>query len=36
MKARDFDKKFDTGEDITSHLEVSKARKPEQELKRVN
>lgn len=36
MKARDFDKKFDEGEDITSHLEVSKARKPEQEQKRVN
>jgi hypothetical protein len=36
MKARDFDRKFDAGEDITSHLEVSKARKPEQEQKRVN
>jgi len=36
MKARDFDKKFDEGEDITSYLEVSKARKPEQEQRRVN
>ncbi len=36
MKARDFDKKFDEGEDITSHLELSKARKPELEQKRVN
>lgn len=36
MKARDFDKKFDEGEDITSHLDLSKSRKPEQEQKRVN
>lgn len=36
MKAHDFDKKFDEGVDITSYLELSKARKPEQELKRVN
>lgn len=36
MKARDFDKKFDEGADITSYLELSKARKPEQEQKRVN
>ena len=36
MKARDFDKKFDEGEDISSCLELSKARKPEQEQKRVN
>jgi hypothetical protein len=36
MNARDFDKKFDEGEDITSHLELSKARKPELEQKRVN
>jgi hypothetical protein len=36
MKAREFDKKFDEGEDITKYLDVSKARKPEQEQKRVN
>lgn len=36
MKAREFDKKFDDGEDITSHLDFTKARRPEQEQKRVN
>ena len=36
MKARDFDKKFDEGEDISKYLDVSKARRPEQEQKRVN
>ena len=36
MKAREFDKKFDEGEDISKYLNVSKARRPEQEQKRVN
>ncbi|HAS54044.1 MAG: CopG family transcriptional regulator [Nitrospirae bacterium GWC2_57_13] len=36
MKAKDFDKKFDEGEDISQHLDISKARRPEQEQKRVN
>lgn len=36
MKAKEFDKKFDMGEDITKYLDVSKARRPEQEQKRVN
>ncbi|MCX5846199.1 MAG: CopG family antitoxin [Deltaproteobacteria bacterium] len=36
MKAKEFDKKFDEGEDITKYLDVSKARRPEQEQKRVN
>jgi len=36
MKASDFDRKFDDGEDVTAHLDLSKARKPEQEQKRVN
>lgn len=36
MKARDFDKKFDEGKDITKHLDLSKARRPEQEHRRVN
>jgi hypothetical protein len=36
MKARDFDKKFDTGEDVTRHLDLSKARRPGHEQKRVN
>lgn len=36
MKAKEFDKKFDEGEDITEYLDVSKARRPGQEQKRVN
>ena len=36
MKAKDIDKKFDKGEDISKHLDLSKARRPEQEQKRVN
>ena len=36
MKASAFDKKFDEDEDITEYLDTSKARRPEQEQKRVN
>jgi hypothetical protein len=36
MKAKDFDKKFDAGNDISRHLDMSKAARPEQEQKRVN
>ena len=36
MKARDFDKKFDSGKDITSDLDTSKARRLNQEPKRIN
>jgi hypothetical protein len=36
MKAREFDKKFDESGDISQHLDISKARRPEQEQKRVN
>lgn len=36
MKASEFDKAFDNGEDITEHLDVSKARRPGFEQKRVN
>ena len=36
MKAKEFDKKFESGEDITNYLDLSKARRPEQEQKRVN
>ena len=36
MKAKDFDKKFDAGEDVTQQLDMKKARRPEQEQKRVN
>jgi hypothetical protein len=35
MKAREFDKRFDQGEDISKYLDVSKAKRPEQEQKRV-
>jgi len=36
MKAKEIEKKFDKGEDITRYLDISKARRPEQEQKRVN
>ena len=36
MKAKDFDKKFDEGQDVTKQLNLKKARRPEQEQKRVN
>jgi len=36
MKAKDFDKKFDEGKSVIRHLDLSKARRPEQEQKRVN
>ena len=36
MKAHEFDKKFDEGKDISKHLNLSKARRPKQEQKRVN
>ena len=36
MKAKEFDKKFDSGEDISKHLDFSKARRPGREQKRVN
>lgn len=36
MKAKDIDKKFDEGGDISSFLDTTKARRPEQEQKRVN
>ena len=36
MKAKDLDKKFDSGENITNFLDYSKARRPGQEQKRVN
>lgn len=36
MKAKKFDEKFDKGENISNYLEISKARRPEQEQKRVN
>jgi hypothetical protein len=36
MKAKEFDKRFDEGEDITGYLDLSRTRKPVQEQKRVN
>ena len=36
MKAKEFDEKFDKGEDITRHLDRAKARRPEHDQKRVN
>ena len=36
MKAHEFDRKFDEGEDLADDLEVGEARRPNQETKRVN
>ena len=36
MKARELDKRFAGGEDITKYLDLAKARRPGQEQKRVN
>ena len=36
MKAKQLDRKFDEGEDISKYLDLSKAKRPAQEQKRVN
>ena len=36
MKAKDLDRAFDEGKDVTEFLDLSKARRPKQEQKRVN
>jgi hypothetical protein len=36
MKASEFDRKFDAGENVTADLDLSKARRPGQEQRRVN
>jgi len=36
MKSKEFDKKFDSGEDVSQYLDISKARRPIQEQKRIN
>lgn len=36
MKAKNLDKKFDSGEDITEFLDISNAKRPGQDQKRVN
>ena len=36
MKASEFDKKFDNGESILSELDISRARRPREEARRIN
>jgi hypothetical protein len=36
MKASEFDKKFDDGENIIDDLDVAQARRPGEEIKRIN
>ena len=36
MKAREFEKKFEAGEDVLAYLDLSKARRPGHEQRRVN
>ena len=36
MKAKELDKKFDEGQSVLNHLDLSKARRPNQAQKRVN
>ncbi|MFA6110817.1 MAG: CopG family transcriptional regulator [Candidatus Latescibacterota bacterium] len=36
MKAKDFDRKFETGQDVTEYLDLAATRRPGQEQKRVN
>ena len=36
MKAKELDEKFDAGEDVSQYLNISKARRPQQDQKRVN
>ncbi len=36
MKAKAFDRKFDSGEDITAALDLGQAGRPQQDQKRVN
>ena len=36
MKAEEFDRKFEAGEDVTAQLDLAAARRPGQEARRVN
>lgn len=36
MKAKQFDQKFDQGKSVAAHLDLSKAKRPDQEQRRVN
>ncbi|MEL0638788.1 CopG family transcriptional regulator [Marinomonas sp. TI.3.20] len=36
MKAKDFESKFEEGEEILQHLDIAKAKRPMQKQKRIN
>lgn len=36
VKSKEFEKKFNAGEDVTEHLDLSRARRPGHEQRRVN
>ncbi|MGD0089070.1 MAG: CopG family transcriptional regulator [Planctomycetota bacterium] len=36
MKAKEFGRKFDQGEDVTAHLDLAQARRPGKDHRRVN
>lgn len=36
ITAKEFDRKFDAGEDVTEYLDLSKARRPGRDIQRVN
>ena len=36
MKAKDLDKEFDSGKNVLKHFDLSKAKRPAQEARRVN
>jgi len=36
MKAEEFDRRFESGQDVTRYLDMARARRPGQEVKRVN
>ena len=36
MKASEFDRKVDAGEDVSGHADWSKAKRPNEQIKRVN
>ena len=36
MKAKDFDEAFDSGKNVSEYLDLEAARRPNQEIKRVN
>jgi hypothetical protein len=36
MKAKEFDKRFDAGEDVSANLDLARSRRPGEEQRRVN